>query len=380
MRIFDCHCGATIFFDNTRCLACQRELGYLPNEHTLSSLEPGEGIDVWRALAGHPDSNLYRKCRNYADENVCNWMVPKDDPSPFCVACRLNDTIPQLDHAANRVYWATLEASKRYLVYSLLELGLPLTAKSDDATHGLAFAFLADQLPTSPLPTDPPANPPPKVLTGHNAGLITINVAEADEIEREQARRQMHESYRTLLGHFRHESGHYYWDRLVAGTSWQERGRELFGDDTVDYGEALKRYYAEGPAPDWQTRFISAYASAHPWEDWAETWAHYLHMIDTLETSKAFGISSRQSADDIISRRLFEGTDYGRPSMLAPSSFQALVRDWVWLSLAINAVNRSMGMRDAYPFILNKPIADKLEFVHDVIRSSQPARSNESAR
>ena len=373
MRIFDCQCGATIFFDNTHCLACHRELGYLPDERTLSSLEPSEGGALWRALAARPDSNVYRKCRNYADENVCNWMVAQGDTSPFCVACRLNDTIPLLDHPANRVYWARLEASKRYLVYSLLELGLPLTSKSDDAKHGLAFAFLADQ-----PPTDSPAGSPQKVLTGHNAGLITINVAEADEIEREQARRQMHESYRTLLGHFRHESGHYYWDRLIAGTSWQERGRALFGDETVDYGEALQRYYAAGPAADWPTRFISAYASAHPWEDWAETWSHYLHMIDTLETSKAFGISSRQSADDIISRRIFEGTDYGRPSKLAPSSFAALVRDWVWLSLAINAVNRSMGMRDAYPFVLNKPIADKLEFVHDVIRSAHGESKKEA--
>jgi hypothetical protein len=364
MRIFECHCGATIFFDNTQCLVCKRELGYLPEERTLSSLERCDGADLWRAFASKSGDHLHRKCRNYADEGVCNWMVAHDDPSPFCVACRLNHTIPRLDQPDNRVYWARLEASKRHLVYSLLELGLPLTAKSEDPAGGLAFSFLAEQPSTG---TE--SSPAPKVLTGHHDGMITINISEADEIEREQVRRQMHESYRTLLGHFRHESGHYYWDRLVAGTPWQERGRELFGDETGDYGRALERYYADGPAPDWQARFISAYASAHPFEDWAETWAHYLHMTDTLETSKAFGISTRKSADEIIDRRLFPATDYGRRSRTDPASFAAFVREWVWLSLAINAVNRSMGMRDAYPFVLSKPIADKLQFVHDVVRS-----------
>jgi hypothetical protein len=365
VRIFDCRCGGTIFFDNTLCLTCKRELGYLPDERTLSALEPSAAAEGrWLAVAARPSAAAYRKCSNYASEGVCNWMVPADDDSPFCASCRLNDTIPSLEQPGNRERWAQLEAAKRRLVYSLLALDLPLVAKSEDSANGLAFAFLAD-----PSPTDSSGAPAQRVLTGHNAGTITINVAEADDIEREQARRHMNESYRTLLGHFRHESGHYYFTRLVDGTPVRDRFRALFGDETTPYEDALQRHYADGPPADWQTRFISAYASSHPAEDWAESWAHYLHMIDTIETSGAFGISSRDAADDIIDARLFAATDYGRQARADPRSFAALVREWVWLSIAINDVNRSMGMRDAYPFVLSKPIADKLQFVHQVIHA-----------
>src|SRR6202011_5238904 len=38
---------------------------------------------------------------------------------------------------------------------------------------------------------------------------------------------------------------------------------------------------------------VTPYASAHPWEDFAETWAHYFHMVDTLETATAFGLRLR---------------------------------------------------------------------------------------
>jgi hypothetical protein len=91
-----------------------------------------------------------------------------------------------------------------------------------------------------------------------------------------------------LLGHFRHEVGHYFWDRLVATDPHQlEEFRVLFGDDRQDYGEALKRHYDEGAPANWQDTYISMYATMHPWEDFAETWAHYLHIVDTLETAGA---------------------------------------------------------------------------------------------
>jgi len=361
MRLFPCRCGATVFFENTNCLNCHRELGYLPDRKTMSALESLDSAGLFHALGSPNDP--YKKCQNYAQENVCNWMVRANDASPYCVACRLTKTIPNLEDTENRVRWASIEASKRRLVYSLLELGLPLRSKGEDPSRGLAFAFLAD-----PLATSGDRLSDNNIMTGHNQGLITINIAEADQVERELARRQMHEAYRTLIGHFRHESGHYYWDVLLDRTPLHAKFRELFGDERQDYGAALQGHYAAGAPADWQTRFISSYASSHPWEDWAETWAHYLHIMDTLETAKSFGVGSRDSFE-LIDRRLVDIID---PSA-GLDSFPGLLRQWVWLSLAINSMNRSMGMRDPYPFVLSRAIADKLAFVHQVVQGASSA-------
>src|SRR4051812_34953426 len=203
MEIFHCRCGATLFFENVRCLQCKRELGYLPEQERLSPIEPAKDAGEWIALASTEKGVTYRKCQNYAVENVCNWMLPVEEDSPFCLACRLNDTIPNLAQPENRVYWAQIEAAKRRLLHTLLRLHLPLKSKREEAS-GLAFAFLSSAGTSGGDAVAP-------VMTGHADGLITLNVAEADEIEREQVRRQMGESYRTVLGHLRHESGHYYW-------------------------------------------------------------------------------------------------------------------------------------------------------------------------
>jgi hypothetical protein len=366
MRIFHCACGAPVFFENVTCIGCRRDLGFLPDLLLLSAVEPANGAGEWKALAA--EGGLYRRCENYTRHGVCNWMVGASDGAAFCVSCRLNETIPNLDDATNRSSWAHLEAAKRRLVYSLLRLGLPLKNRREDPAAGLAFAFLAN-------PTPGGSEGAPRVVTGHAAGLITINVAEADDVEREQIRRQMHESYRTLLGHFRHEIGHYYFGTLVEGTPWQARFRRVFGDERVDYAKALDRYYAEGAPPDWQGRFISVYASAHPHEDWAETWAHYLHLVDTIETSRAFGIVRADTGDDLTIDRLFGQDD--RAAL--PPDLTRLLRDWVWLTLATNAINRSMGMKDVNPFVLNANVAVKLGLVHELI-ASQAAEDPTSKR
>jgi hypothetical protein len=208
------------------------------------------------------------------------------------------------------------------------------------------------------------------VVTGHNRGLITINVAEANPARREEAREQMREPYRTLLGHFRHESGHYYFDRLIAGTHWLAPFRSLFGDEQQDYAACLDRHYENGPPADWNGSFVSSYASAHPWEDWAETWTHYLHMFDTLDTAHACGMMLRPHKPgepklDIETRPLTE------------ESFDELMRDWFALTYVLNSLNRSVGMPDAYPFTLSTPVLRKLRFVHDVVRErAQAASSN----
>jgi len=73
--------------------------------------------------------------------------------------------------------------------------------------------------------------------------------------------------------------------------------RELFGDETTDYGAALGSYYREGPKPDWNRHYVTAYASSHPHEDWAETFAHYIHIVDTLDSARAYGIGLRSETD-----------------------------------------------------------------------------------
>ena len=338
MRSFRCTCGNAIFFENTLCVVCQRELGFLPDFVAMSALEP-DG-DAWTARGAR-----WRKCYNYADERVCNWMVPADNGHSFCDACRLNRTIPNLSTSWNRLRWARIETAKRRLVYDLLHLKLPFASKVDDPASGLAFQFLEDAR-RGEFTSEGTGG---RVMTGHANGLITINIAEADDVAREQMRVEMNEAYRTLLGHFRHESGHYFWDRLIRDDPERLAGfRALFGDERQDYQAALSRHYRQGPGPAWQQDYISAYASAHPWEDWGETWAHFLQMTDALETADAVAL--------------------GDPAF---DDFDGMVGKWLPLTIAINNLNRSMGLNDAYPFALNAVTTEKLRFVDAVVRDAQ---------
>jgi hypothetical protein len=210
------------------------------------------------------------------------------------------------------------------------------------------------------------------VMTGHDDGVITLNIAEADFAFRENMREKMGEAYRTLLGHLRHEIGHYYWDRLIKDGPRLGNFRALFGDESQSYEEAIKRHYEQGAPVDWQTNFVSAYASMHPWEDWAETWAHYLHIIDTLETAKSHGLTVRMPAADKKGERIV--TD-----ALAFRDFEALTAGWNALTLAMNSLNRSMGMKDAYPFVLSPQVLGKLRYVHELVQESRATRVNEDA-
>jgi len=326
MKNFHCDaCEGMLFFENSLCGRCEQPVGYFPDRGLMRTLR-GDG---------------YRRCRNFEVENVCNWMVPADDPEPYCLSCRLTRVIPDLSQPQNRELWYRTEVAKRRLIYGLIDLGLPVVGKHIDAEQGLAFEFRAD------------------VLTGHDEGVITLNIAEADDAERERRRTQLHEPQRTLLGHFRHEIGHYYWNLLIRGSERLQEWRRLFGDERADYGEALRRHYAAGPAADWQRNFVSAYAASHPWEDWAETWAHYLHMTDCLDTAAAAGISLRAPART--------GTTQRARAMTGTTEFDTLIRNWVALTCVLNNLNRSMGMPDAYPFVLPQPALAKLRFVHEVV-------------
>jgi hypothetical protein len=214
----------------------------------------------------------------------------------------------------------------------------------------------------------------PSILTGHDNGLITINIAEADDAERERRRLSMGEPYRTLLGHLRHEVGHYFWNVLVRDDPSIERFRLVFGDERQDYGSALQAHYADGPKDNWQDEFVSAYAGSHPWEDFAETWAHYLHIIDTLETAAAFGLRVRPSVSKGPEITSVIDFDPHRESDL-----NRLIEAWLPLTFAVNSLNRSMGQPDLYPFVLPPAVINKLSFVHERIHAASGRRSESTA-
>lgn len=348
MRLFHCEqCGQVLFFENSLCTACQSALGYVPEAQRLVVLpdtaEPAGSFPVPGL-----DGTHYVRCRNYSERQACNWLVAAPAPgateAPYCRSCQLTELIPDLSDAANLVAWTDIERAKRRLLYTLYALQLPVCSRLEQPQQGVTFRFLRG---TKREP----------VMTGHSGGVITLNVAEAHAAYRENTREKLGEAYRTVLGHLRHEIGHYYWDRLIAGGPQLEAFRSQFGDERQDYQQAINRHYDEGPPASWAESFISAYAAMHPWEDWAETWAHYLHMHDTLETAKSHGVAVRlpESGEKVATEQLTLG------------DFEALAASWHALTLTLNSLNRSMGLPDAYPFVLSKPVQEKLRFVHALI-------------
>ena len=331
MRAFTCdNCGQLLFFENSRCLRCSSRLGFVPSR-----------LDI--AVLDRPDAPTLRRCANAALAE-CNWMIDESDADPLCRSCRLTRTRPADGDRDGLAALAKAEAAKRRLIFQVLDLGLPI---GDD----LAFDLLTSR--------------PEPVVTGHDDGVITIDLAESDDARRERRRAELGELYRTMLGHFRHEIGHYYWPIMVEQTGELERWRALFGDERLDYDSALQRHYEQGPPPDWKERDVSAYATMHPWEDWAETFAHHLHIRDTLQTAAAFGL-------------VVTGPDAARSASLsaapaldaAERPSEAIIDDWLPLTYALNAVNRSMGYEDLYPFTLAPTVIEKLAFVHERVRAA----------
>jgi len=373
-RAYRCQCGRPVFLRNSQCLACQTPLGYVIDRLGVVPLAPvqsepegeaeGEDEPDTFTVFGNPDGKRYRRCANLMTAASCNWMVPApregDDPSfntdglapGYCLACSVNRTIPDLSVESNGELWRKLEHAKRRLISQLLALGLPVVSRHADPAHGLAFDFLSN-MPGSP-----------HVMTGHERGVITLNAEEAEDAVRERIRAEMREPYRTLLGHFRHEIGHYYWDLLVHPTPWIDEFRALFGDERADYTAALQRHYEQGPPPDWANRFVSSYASMHPWEDWAETWAHYLHMADTTDTAMSFGVDATNVE---LASDLFTLDDLWQPGHPGAVRFLDFLNGWVLLTNVLNELSRSMGQPDYYPFVLPRVAVGKLQFIHCVI-------------
>lgn len=336
MKLFACTCGSRVFFDDYWCTACGADLGYAPARDEFLARPPGSS--PFEAS----DGAAWKACRNRDQHAVCNWLLPAGDPGHFCPACRLNSLIPNLSTEQNLRLWRRVEHAKRRLVYSLLHLGLPLEAAP--GRPPLRFEFLEDQRSNPQVAES-------LVMTGHRAGIITINLLEADDVARHAVREQMSERYRTLLGHFRHESGHYYLEWLVPPGPAREEFRALFGDERADYAAALARYHDAGPAPDWGTGHVSPYASSHPMEDWAECWSHYLHVTDGLETARATGFIPATPT-----------VDWDDEMSL-----------WISVSVRLNELARGLGVDDPYPFVLNGPVRAKLAFIHRRLATVPPA-------
>ncbi len=363
MRLFTCQsCGARLYFENRYCHSCDHWLGYLADCGALTALRrPNDHTDDEDAYLGRwtplvDPQRRVRFCIN-AQYDACNWLIAEPAPGEpralFCAACRFNQVIPDMTDPVNLARWRKIESAKHWLIYTLEQLGLTLPDRRENPTHGLAFQFLATL----------PGEPPP--LTGHSAGVITLNIEEAEDTIREQQRAALGEPYRTLLGHFRHEIGHFYWDLLVRDGGRLEAFRAVFGDERADYGAALERHYAQGAPPDWRTHYISAYASAHPWEDFAESWAHYLHIIDTLETAGSYGLAVRPPGPDLEPTPVAETNPYQIPTI------GALIQRWLPLTFAMNSLARSLGQADLYPFILSPAVIGKLGFIHGLMPRHQ---------
>lgn len=355
MRLFSCAaCGQPVHFDNRSCVKCGHRLVFVPQTLSMEAIEPA-GDPNW-SLVAHPERHV-RFCANEVND-ICNWSVPAESNSNFCPACSHNRLVPDASTEEGVEQWRRLSQAQRHLFYSMLRLKLPHPNRDVDPQGGLVFDFLVDEM--APDGSIIPA------MTGHDEGLIAIRAAESDDATREQIKSNMNEPYRTMLGHFRHEVGHFIWNKLVRDADRLEACRAVFGDEREDYGEALKRNYEQGPRPGWQETFISSYASVHPWEDFAECFAHYLHIVDTLETAHAFGIAIEPEGHQELE------TDVAFEPYSARSA-QQLVDAWIPLTVALNSMQRSMGEADLYPFVLAPAVVDKLEFMHKLLHDKIPA-------
>lgn len=341
MKLYKCQrCSNLLYFESEMCEVCGRKTGYLPEQRVVSAVEP-EGRN-WIALAD--PANRYRFCLNW-ELRACNWMVPHDAATPLCRACQHNRTIPDLSDPHRHALWMKLENAKRRLLYSLMSMKLPVPTPASGDPEPLVFDFLGQEGSR-------------KVVTGHDSGLITISLEEANDAKREAMRTSMHEPYRTLLGHLRHEVGHFYWDKLVRDGNRLDEFQALFGDETANYQAAMRVYYQNGPRPDWRANYVSAYATMHPWEDFAESWAHYMHIVDTLETAYAFGV---QVSPRIDATGQLEASVQKDPYGM--SSIEEIMVAWLPITFAVNSLNRGMGVPDLYPFVISGPAARKLEFI-----------------
>lgn len=342
MKRFTCDCGNVLFFGSSACLKCGGQVGYDPQYGAMARLRPGGTMKL---------------CANGVSHNVCNWLLPADSNATLCLACSMNRAITDLSSARNQMLWARTEMAKRRLIYTLLHLGFSLPSKTENPQTGLAFDIVSTAVN-------------PEATTGHLNGVITVNLEEADDTYRQFNRQQLGENSRTLLGHFRHESAHYFWRRHLSELAWDDplrlAFRERFGDEWLDYAAALSAHYDRGAPAGWEQNYITAYAASHPWEDWAETWAHYLQIVDGLETCECLGIQVKHLTLPLV---MLPGEAGTLPTMLPQDGtedgeFLARLQRWMCLSTALNEISHSLGEQPLYPFVISVRVAQKLRLAH----------------
>ena len=326
VKSFVCRvCGNSLYFENSVCVSCHTNLGFSREERAIVPVDDkGQYVDS--------DGDIWHVCKNL-NLSGCTWL--SEFPGGYCFSCALTRTRPSDADVVGLREYKVAEEAKRRLVVELDTLGFTITPRSVDEENGLAFDLLSSVEES--------------VTTGHDNGVITLDLAESDDAHREKVRVDLDEPYRTMLGHFRHEVGHYIEWQYVRG-DLINTGRELFGNEEQSYADAIERHYSQGPPAGWETSYISMYATMHPFEDFAETFAHYMHICDTIETASAHGLST-----------------VGSPQSF--TSFRDLVTGvWVPLSIGLNQINRSMGKGPLYPFVIPAPVLEKLQFVADLPR------------
>ncbi len=314
MKIFQCPgCRANLFFENLVC-SCGLAVGYDPVAEQFTSDQPF--------------------CAN-RDSLGCNWTCAPGET--LCESCRMTSVHPDLSVPGNDLLWAKAEAAKRHILSGLMRWGW---FTPQDAGARPEFHMLAEATATGTV----------DVTMGHAAGLVTINLAEADASERVRRREMLGEPYRTLIGHFRHEIAHFLFERLsVEADGFLPAFRNLMGDETQEYGAALARHYDQGPAPGWQDAHVTPYAAAHPHEDWAETAAHAMHLTDITDSFLAAGLNSAEAPD----------ADYDAFAETEPAR---LLDASIAIGVAMNHVNRAVGQPDLYPFVNTPHTREKLAF------------------
>ena len=330
---FFCACGAPVFFDSNECKACQRKIAFNPATLRFHPLE-----QVSNNVSSIDVEPSWHLCENGVHYDVCNWLRPSSAESKLCFACQFNRYIPNLSRANNTRLWRVLELNKRHLLLNLITLGIPCINSWNAPNEGFLFDFLEDFRDGIEEGTF--------VTTGYAGGIITINILEAEPLSRVAQQQASNEVYRTVLGHMRHEIGHHFFQCIKGDQMLHSNFEQKFGSSSLDYNNALAEFYASGPDVNWSEYCITAYASAHPMEDWAETWSHYLHIYDALDTAFNFGLVSEN------------------PNVL---SIHDKISHWRQFSVALNEMNRSMGMSDIYPFVINAQVEDKLAFVEKAI-------------
>lgn len=306
-------CSARVFFNDHKCMSCGARLIYDPGT---------DSFDVPRAVHWSDQPCVH------ATDWDCNWL--RAQPDGRCQSCALD-----LQVATAGADLTVFQAAKRRVVRQLLRLGF---------TPGVGAVAMRFNLLRS-TPDEP-------VVTGHAAGLITLDVAEGEPARLAHAQTGLAEAYRAPVGHVRHEAGHWHWEAAIASNPPElEQFRELFGDERLDYAMALERHYQTPDNGWWRPIYLSHYATAHPWEDYAETFAHVLHMHAMLETARAEGFTEATGAP----------------------SFQDTYDSWAALTIGLNEMARSMGTAEPYPFAPPLQAVRKIAFVDRLISQRRVA-------